>query len=217
MFKEIVSAIAGMMVCINVSAQDCNAKFEVNAGPDIDVCESGSVGLNGIIGGDATEAVWRGGKGTFTPDRKALNAEYTPAPEEIGSGVVLVLVASDPKMKCTPARSEIKITVNAQPKSNAGENIHACEGMAVQMKGSITGKAKELVWQSNGSGKFDDAGKADAKYFPSEKDIQNGGCSINLIAVPYGVCIPDTSTMILMIDKGPEFITDAVKAMKVNR
>ncbi len=213
-----MNRIAGaLIICclasLSIRAQNCNAKFEVNAGPDIDVCENGSVGLNGIIGGDATEAIWRGGKGTFAPDRKALNAEYTPAQEEIGSGVVLILVASNSKMKdCQPARSEIKITVNSQPKANAGDNIRACEGKPIELHGSITGKAKKTSWVSHGSGTFENENSLIATYHPSEKDIMNGGCSIDLVAEPFGVCLADTSTMILMIDKGPDFVIGDAKA-----
>jgi hypothetical protein len=212
MFKRIGTLILGSSFAFSMHAQNCNAKFEVNAGPDIDVCENGSVGLNGIIGGDATEAIWRGGKGTFSPDRKALNAEYTPSAQEIGNGVVLILVASNPKMKdCTPERSEIKITVNSQPKVNAGDNVRACEGKQVTLHGTVTGKAKKLLWVSRGTGSFENENSADAVYHPSEKDISAGGCSIDFVAIPFGVCLPDTSTMILMIDKGPEFVTDNVK------
>jgi len=56
-----------MILHFNSQAQDCKAHFEVNAGPNIDVCESGTVQLHGIIGGDATTAAWRGGKGTLIP------------------------------------------------------------------------------------------------------------------------------------------------------
>src|SRR5438094_330962 len=104
--KIIISTIFMLMIlCLQSRAQDCKGHFEVNAGPDIDVCEGGTVQLHGIIGGDATKAAWRGGKGTFTPGRFSVETEYTPSEEEKSSGLVLTLVASNPDMKdCPPAR-----------------------------------------------------------------------------------------------------------------
>lgn len=187
------------------SSQDCKGNFEVNAGPDIDVCEDGTVGLSGTIGGDATTATWRGGNGVFSAGRNSLNTEYTPSADELGKGVVLILVANNPKMNCPPARSEVKITVNTQPKVNAGGNQRICSGEKVLLNGNVSGKAKKTTWSSSGTGKFTDDNSLSTSYIPSEKDILSGGCTIQLYAKPYGVCIPDSSSLVLSIAPGPEF------------
>lgn len=213
MLKLFLAGYCIIAFCISGISQECNAKFEVNAGPDIEVCENGTVNLNGIIGGDATQSVWRGGKGIFIPDRNTLNAEYTPSPDEIGSGVVLILVASNPKLKCTPARNEIKITVNSQPKAVAGGNLNACQGQPFLLNGKILGKTQKTEWISNGTGKFEDPSNLNTKYFPSEKDAREGGCSLSLVAIPFGVCFPDTDNLILTINKGPDFIVEPVSVI----
>ena len=129
--------------------KDCTAKFEVNAGPDIDVCEGGQVNLFGSIGGDATKAVWRGGKGEVLPSRDSLEIHYVPTPEEYEKGVILILVANNPKLNCPPARSQVAVRVNNQPKADAGANQRLCSGGIAKMSGKVEGKAKEIIWKTN--------------------------------------------------------------------
>ena len=181
--------------------QNCKANFEADAGPDIDVCEGGSVNLNGIIGGDASNAVWRGGKGTFFPNRNALLAEYTPDSSEIDHTVVLTLVASNPNFSdCIPGRDAITITVNTQPVLEAGENKMICPGQSVELSGKlISGKAEKYIWKTSGTGTFSDTKNPVTTYFPSEADIQKGGCAVKLIAKPFGVCMPDSDALSISI------------------
>lgn len=209
-----MSLRVGMMLISTIAfsqEKDCTARFEVNAGPDIDVCEGGQVNLFGVIGGDATKVVWRGGKGEFTPSREVLEIHYVPTPEEYESGVVLILVASNPKIDCPPARSQVHVRVNNQPKADAGSNQKICSGNTATMKGKVVGKAKEIIWKTNGSGKFDNVNKLEAVYTPSEKDIDQGGCSLEMLAIPHGVCLPDSAAMVLSIEKRPSFTTEQLK------
>src|SRR5258706_7955581 len=96
----IIFCTGGMLLVMlspHVKSQDCKTHYEANAGPDINVCEGGTVQLNGTFGGDATEATWHGGKGIFLPGRNSAETEYTPAAEETGKNVVLTLMADNPK------------------------------------------------------------------------------------------------------------------------
>jgi hypothetical protein len=188
--------------------QDTIANYEMNAGPDIDVCEGGTVMLHGEIGGDATVGMWRGGRGVFVPNRNSLEAEYTPSPEEYGSTVVMTLVASNPNKKALPGRDEMKIWVNQEPKANAGADQRICAGEKVALAGTVENKFKSVEWKSNGTGTFDDAHKAVAIYTPSAKDIEGGGLSIEFTVIPEGVCLPVTDAMIVMINPSIQFSLD---------
>jgi len=188
---------------------DCNANFEVHAGPGIDICIGGTVNLDGIIGGDATRASWRGGKGQFIPNKSVLNPQYIPDTSEAGKTVILLLVASNPDMpNCPPVRDEIKIVVNEEVKADAGPTQRVCPGNMVQMHGSVKGMAKETKWITNGSGTFDNSHKLDGWYTPSDDDLQKGACSIMLAVLPFGICAPDTATMILEFEKSPAVVTE---------
>lgn len=199
-FLKVVFGVGLLFLFITPTYAQC--KFEVNAGPGIDVCNGGQVNMFGKIGGDATTAFWRGGKGTFTPDRNSLEVHYTPDPSETGTTVFLMLIASNPAMpNCQPQRDEIKIVVNEEVHANAGGNKSTCTADPVQMNGTVKGHAKENIWSTNGSGKFDNPYHADAIYFPSDADIKTGALSLEFVAVPFGVCDNDTDRIILSIDK----------------
>lgn len=195
----------------------CDAKFEADAGPDIDVCESGQVNLYGTIGGDANYVKWSGGKGEILPTKESLQISYTPTPEEYGTEVTLILEAGNSKLKCPTVKSEVHIHVNNQPIPDAGANQRLCSGNTASMKGSVKGRYKEIIWKTNGSGSFDNKNKLDAVYTPSILDIAQGGCSLEMLVIPYGVCLPDSAAMILMIDIAPELTTESEKAASANQ
>lgn len=201
--------LCGLLYGAVAVAQDttktCVARFEVNAGPEIDVCEVGSVGLSGLLGGDASRGVWRGGKGTFDPNRNTLTAEYTPDSSEYGTTVVLTLVGDNPNYpECPKARDLTRIHVNLQPKVTAGENQKVCQGVPVKLKGRlVSGKAKMLRWTSSGTGTFEDAGKAETVYTPSEVDAGLGALRLTLKAVPFGVCLADSDAVALTLVPSP--------------
>jgi len=210
---RLANGMYGFMICLlgaasTAGAQDSTAKYTVIAGPDIDVCEGGSVMLNAELGGDATQAVWRGGKGTFDPDRNSLKAEYVPAPEEYGRVLVLTLVGTNPKLNIPPGRDELKIIVNEQPKADAGADQRICAGEPVKLEGKVEKKFKSVEWKSNGTGSFDDAKKATAIYTPSKKDMEGGGLSLEFHVIPNGVCLPVSDAMVVMIEPSLEFDLD---------
>ncbi|RYD96318.1 MAG: PKD domain-containing protein, partial [Sphingobacteriales bacterium] len=67
-------------------------KFEpapvVDAGTYPALCFLGDLSLNGSVTGSVNSYEWVGGTGTFSPDRKTLNAIYTPSQAERQAGQV---------------------------------------------------------------------------------------------------------------------------------
>lgn len=204
--------ILPFITSLSQAQENCDVKYEVSAGPDIDVCEGGQVNLYGMMGGDANRVRWVGGKGEILPTRESLQVSYIPTPEEYNSEIVLVLEADNSKLKCPPVKSEVHIRVNPQPIPDAGPNQRVCPQKTARMQGSVKGKAKETIWKTNGTGTFDNKNKLDAVYTPSQLDIAQGGCSIELLVIPFGVCLPDSAAMILTMEKAPEFKTESEKA-----
>ncbi len=215
-FRRVVSGIVPFCaVCIQLfssrpaGAQPCTKHFEVNAGPDIEVCSGGSVGLGGSIGGDANTATWRGGTGTFSPDRNTVDAEYTASVSEHGTTVVLILVAKNPAFAdCLPERDQMSITVNEEVKVNAGGDQQVCGNQPVKLHGTVSGKAKLITWITRGSGSFDNPHNAEAVYTPSDADVKSGAVTIYLKAQPFGVCLPDSDAIILTMDGSFLFTTE---------
>jgi len=106
----------------------CNADFmettitvneapEVNAGPDLDICEDGvSITLQGSFGGSTASVTWSGGAGTFS-NVNDPNAEYFFDPSEIGTTVTLTLTTNDPDGAgpCVSISDDMKVFVNPLP------------------------------------------------------------------------------------------------------
>jgi len=201
MFKIFLHFAIVSIGTISLNAQNCQSNFITDAGPDINVCEGGSVNLGGVIGGDATKAVWRGGKGTFSPDRQTLSAEYTPDISENNLTIVLTLVSSKPGMEdCVPGRDDIKVTVNSAPVIEAGENVSMCPGQIIELSAKlVSGDAEKFIWSSTGTGSFKDPNSLTTNYNPSQQDIINGGCTVTLVAKPYGVCLPYSDALSISI------------------
>ena len=191
----------GLIVKAQEVPKPCTAKYEVNAGPDIDVCESGTVGLSGILGGDATRGVWRGGKGKFEPNRNAAVVDYTPDSSEFGNTVVLTFVGDNPSFpECNKGRDDVQIRVNQQPKVKAGDNKKVCQGQPVPLNGKlIAGKAQRYLWTSTGTGKFSDASNLETVYTPSDMDAGRGAVTLTLKAFTFGVCLNDSDMMALTV------------------
>jgi hypothetical protein len=191
-----------------------NCEFSVQAGPDVDVCETGSAVLDGYMGGGASRITWQGGKGKFLPDRHTLNAEYVPDASEVGTTVLLMLAADNPEMKsCKAAIDTELIRINYQPIPHAGENQRICSGEKVLLQGHVDGRAKEAIWKTTGSGTFDDAHLLNATYIPSAADINKRGCSLYLLTLPYGFCSPDSDAISIAIEPAPFYsVMQDVKA-----
>lgn len=188
---------------LNTNAQECG--FEVNAGPDIEVCNGGSVQFNPEIK-NAVRTVWRGGKGQFIPNRETANAEYIPSPEEAGKNIVLTLVADDPsKPDCKKERDDVVVKSFMQPSVDAGENLNVCFTDNIQLNGKLnSGQASRYIWTTNGSGTFSNKDSLNAVYHPSESDLKKGGCSVQLKAIPYGVCLPDSDAVAIVLKPVPD-------------
>lgn len=124
---------------INEVSNACTDPVIVDAGPDINVCIFGDVSLSGLISGAVTTGQWKGGSGTFYPDRYDLNAVYTPDPGEANIIVVLTLVSDDPGGDCTADSAVVNITVDDAIAVDAGPDIAVCISGSVSLSGIVTG------------------------------------------------------------------------------
>ncbi len=94
-----------------------------NAGGPYVTC-SGSVTLNGAVGGSATPVTggtWSSPTaGTFTPNANTLNAVYTPSAADLSTGSVTLTLTSDNPLggQCVPFVSTALVTFNAVDDNN---------------------------------------------------------------------------------------------------
>ena len=124
----------------------------MEAGTSQSICANGTITLNGSVIHGATSGHWSGGLGTFSPDRSAANATYTPDASENGSTVNLYFVSDPSTSVCLPDSDLVQITVT-NVFVDAGPDIHVCEGGIVGLNGIILNGASSGHW-SGGLGNF---------------------------------------------------------------
>jgi hypothetical protein len=98
----------------------CSNPPTVNAGGPYVTC-SGSVTLNGSLGGSATAGTWSSPTGgTFTPNATTLNAVYTPSTADLTTGsVTLTLTSNNPLGgQCVADVKTALVTFNAVDDNN---------------------------------------------------------------------------------------------------
>jgi hypothetical protein len=119
----------------------------VNAGSNQTICSGNTVTLNGQVNGSVTSGYWSGGAGTFSPNRNALNAIYTPSGAEIAAGtVILTLTSDDPPGPCLPVSASTTITINKAVEILTNpSNTGVCAGGQADL--NVVANGSELVYQ----------------------------------------------------------------------
>jgi len=172
-----------------------------NAGTDQVICNGDSIHLNGSISSATSHQWMTTGTGTFSPDDTSMNAIYVPgAGDNSSGGVTLILTSSN---SCMSVPDSMVITILPATLSNAGSDQSICEGISVQLNGTIT-PASGGQWMSSGSGSFlPDDTTLNAMYVPAPADILAG--SVNIILKPAGSnnCPVSNDTVAIIILSKP--------------
>lgn len=177
----------------------------VDAGAPIIICATDTAPLAGTIGGSATSATWTtAGDGTFD-NATALNAIYTPGPNDISAGsVTLTLTTDDPAGVCDAVSDDVVITINPEAIVDAGAPLSICEGTTATLAGTIGGSATSATWSTSGDGTFNNASLLNAVYTPGPADIVAGIVTLTLTTNdPAGPCLPASDDVVITIDPAP--------------
>jgi hypothetical protein len=155
--------------------------LSANAGQDMQVCEGNSCTLNGS-GSGYTSATWStSGDGSFD-DVSKPDAIYTPGATDIANGSVeLTFEVSDGDASDA---DNMLLTIDAAPLAYAGGEITICGNGQLVLEAAQAENYETLIWETEGDGVFDDAGRLHAIYTPGPTDIENG--SVNLILKVQG-------------------------------
>lgn len=88
----------------------------VDAGLNQNICSSSAASLSGSVSGSATSGTWSSaGDGSFN-NANLLNAVYTPGPNDILNGsVILTLTSADPAGPCGSVSDQVTITITSPP------------------------------------------------------------------------------------------------------
>lgn len=165
-----------------------NPAATVDAGAPQSVCaDSPQVQLEGSFGGAATSAIWSGGMGTFDPDENTPGALYTPHPDEITAGsVMLTLTTNDPDGDgpCPAVSDNVLITIFESPVITLDATNVACfEGNNGSINLSVSGGTAPFgyTWTASDGGAIP----------PGQENSQNLS---NLVAGTYHVTATDNNS-----------------------
>ncbi|WP_422373769.1 T9SS type B sorting domain-containing protein [Flagellimonas sp.] len=177
-----------------------------NAGPDQEICGAVPYVVTGASASGFDSLLWtHNGVGNFT-DASVANAQYNPAPGDIGNVVTLTLTAGS-SGSCTDAVDSMDLTITPEPVVGAGSDEEICQGGAHDLSNSGTvpteSGTSSLLWSSAGDGSFDDATMLAPTYTPGVNDIANGSVVLTLTGSGNGSCGPVNDSMTLTITPAP--------------
>lgn len=180
---------------------------EVDAGPDLEVCEGETVRLEGAISGSLTGGAWSdrdlGGTFTTVSTNGQIIAIYTP-PQGVTGPVELDLTSDDPAGPCPAGQATITLDIVEGVTVSVGEDREVCRDEMVQLQGSIEGPVTTGQWSDGGlGGSFSpDAFSLDASYSPPTG--YEGAVTLTLTSdEPAGICGPESDQLTVQFNSLP--------------
>jgi hypothetical protein len=102
---------------------------------------------------------------------------------------------------CPPENDEVLVTNYAPVVVNAGPASLICPNAPYfQFTGASASNYSTLLWQSTGTGYFDNVTAVNPKYYPSTSDVNAGTVTLTLYANGQYPCGPNNSSMVLTIN-----------------
>lgn len=175
---------------------------ELNAGPDISVCEDATqIDLQAFIQ-NADGAFWQvlSGTGTFSPTAESASTSFMPSSQDLIAGSVTLLATATGTGSCNTPSDDITISFTGIPQINAGEDKSICiSDLPIILKGF--GSSAEWV---GGAGSFSPGRKAlTASYTPHPAEIINGSVTLTLSTINNGSCLAQTDDVTFTFLPGP--------------
>lgn len=161
------------------------------AGNDAVICEGDTYQLEGSANHYLTLEWTTAGNGTFD-DPAILNPVYTPGDEDITAGSVeLTLTVTG---ESTVVESSLLLSISAMPEADAGEEGFICQGESFEVVSATALNYTEILWETSGSGSFDDPTVLNPVYTPSDEDYSSGMVTLSVTAIGAGSCGDAVST-----------------------
>jgi len=171
------------------------------AGQDATICEEDTHQLNASAT-NYNSVVWTTmGDGTFN-DATILDPVYTPGPADIATGsanLKLTVTGST-----TTIEDELTLTIHRMPEVAAGVDTQVCQDSQFTAAEAAAEHYTELLWESSGTGVFDDPTQLHVTYTPSAGDIAAGSVELTLTALGQSPCGDASHGIMLSIVPQPE-------------
>ena len=157
-----------------------------HAGNDKTICPTATLSLSGLATNYDFIYWHSSGDGTFE-NINSLNTTYTPGEEDIanfGCTITLYAVSQDP---CSYTVSDAMTLTIQTLTLQACDDITILRGNTANVSATATNQGI-VFWTTSGTGSFDGSTSLTATYTPSEKDCNDGGCTLTITAYPKSNC-----------------------------
>ncbi|MBK6967332.1 MAG: T9SS type A sorting domain-containing protein [Bacteroidales bacterium] len=171
------------------------------AGPDAASCEGSAVMMNGTATNYASINWTTSGDGTFE-DPALLSTFYTPGVNDLATGsAVLTLTVTG--MDSQVMTDEMALSMASPATANAGTDMTVCSSTpAFNLSGEGTGYTG-VMWNTSGTGTFDDASSLTAIYTASAQDLLNGSVELTLVSYSNAPCSDATDMVTVLFIQAP--------------
>ena len=186
------------------------------------------IALSDVTGNNFGSVQWfksAGSDGTFN-NVNSLTPEFTPGPNDLENGVTLtVTVTGEPNKACSdvsPISDLVNVTFDAPPFVYAGLDQEICEDPTdlspsiILSTATAEAEAEYYLWETSGTGTFDNETNLNAEYSPSINDFESNEDgtpkTITLTLTGYNNdnsvgCRQFSDTMTLTLTSKPVIIT----------
>lgn len=165
---------------------------QINAGLDIEMCETNSsVALSASIT-DATGVQWfSNGTGSFTPSNTVLTPTYQLTFADRQRDTLIIRARTTGTGVCTPVTDTLLIRVLRAPTVNAGADFNVCrDQLSTPLNGSVINALSGSWSSATGGGFFPNAFSLNPNYVFTIQDRLNGFARLFLASAGNGPCIP---------------------------
>lgn len=140
------------------------------------------------------------GTGTFN-NPTLLNPTYTPSPEDIDQGSVILTLNAFGSPTCGSRSDAMTLYLVHSPVADAGPDASTCQGIPYTVTGASAQNYTTLSWSHNGSGSLTGAGTLYPMYTPATGET--GTITLVLTAIGNTLCGNSLDSMNLVIYGNP--------------
>jgi PKD repeat protein len=160
-----------------------------SAGPDILICEGGTVNITGASASNYQSLNWAtSGTGTIL-NGNSLTPTYIPGIADINNGSVILSLTATPVSPCANAATDaMTINISRTPQIFAGDDTALCPAGPYTTTTATASFYTMLQWTSNGTGIFSTPNALVTTYTPSANDIANGNVTLTLTGFANAPC-----------------------------
>jgi gliding motility-associated-like protein len=177
----------------------------VNAGIDRTVCADVDQLLLGGTVANATGGSWTSsGSGIFSPTSSTLNPNYTPSPNDLTAGSVVVTLVSTGNGLCKTVSDNATIMFNKVATISAGSDLQVCTSVTTVDINASSTNVSNVAWTIlTGSGTLTSTNTLATTYNVNPADILAGSVTLKITGSALSGCADVTDNVVITFVASP--------------